>query len=868
MDIPQIQSKLEDLFKTYRIIFWNDQEGEFEDSLEDLKLKGVSILRPDKEGQFKTKILLESEKPDKSFLVYTKAPVPDYEDDWLLDIRLYSYQFSADRASILLDEFGLTNHQLREHLILRKKFLANKDRIARLGKLVHPNDSAWELDRKMLAVVVKSEHDDFFDIVRSLYHEIAMGEGLGKPCASWEQMQKLELEEVFWKYVKGSFGYEAEKPTLKNLLTGLFVTDLAYNLAGEVPDSIEHLVFPAEKRSNVSVCMARWRVWSSQSESFEVLSNQIAENLHAEEVLSRIPFEQLSNTETFLAIEKTIIRQLRDRVVQTSETIKADEIIQFAKKRQDKFWASPQYADTHQVPRKAFRAAYDTIIASASFFDLKNQYPDGFKFNSAKEYIEAYCQKLYRFDQLYRQFCEYSDIAEAQGWGLLKELHESIESAYCHWFLGELALEWGKNVKPESWKVEGIDNQYNFYQKHVLPVAGKKESRGRITAYVIISDAFRYEAAEELTRELNSKYRFVADLKSVLGVLPSYTSLGMAALLPHQKLEYGDNGEVLVDGKSSSGLPQRNEILKAHNGLAVKSDELMAMKREDAREFVRELDLLYIYHNTIDSTGDSATTEDKTFQATRRAINELSDVVKYIINVLNGSQIFITADHGFLYTETKPTEISKNKLTSKIDSAVKTKKRYIIGKDLPDIEDSYSGRLSQTAGLDPETDMSFLLPKGLSLFYFTGGAKFVHGGMSLQEVVIPLVIAGRVRGKAAETTKERKVSVQVLGTNHRITTNRHRFQLLQTDAVSDRVKSITLKVAVFEGNKPVTNIESVTFDSSSDNMADRTKWVSLTLQNRDYDRNKTYRLILRDAEDDIEQQSVEVKIDRAFLNDF
>ena len=68
-------------------------------------------------------------------------------------------------------------------------------------------------------------------------------------------------------------------------------------------------------------------------------------------------------------------------------------------------------------------------------------------------------------------------------------------------------------------------------------------------AFVIISDAFRYEAAQELAAELNGKYRFEATLTSQLGVLPSYTALGMASLLPHKTLAYKANGDVLVDGK-------------------------------------------------------------------------------------------------------------------------------------------------------------------------------------------------------------------------------------------------------------------------------------------------------------------------------
>ena len=65
--------------------------------------------------------------------------------------------------------------------------------------------------------------------------------------------------------------------------------------------------------------------------------------------------------------------------------------------------------------------------------------------------------------------------------------------------------------------------------------------------------------------------------------------------------------------------------------------------------------------------------------------------------------------------------------------------------------------------------------------------------------------------------------------SHKITAPRHRFELIQMEPVSERVKPITLKVAVYEGDEPVTNIETVTFDSASGNMDERKKWVPLVL---------------------------------------
>ncbi len=868
MNIPQIQNKLEELFQEHRIVFWNDAEGEFEESIKDLGLNGVELIRPDKEGQFKTKIALELEKPKQKFLVYSAESAPNYADDWLLDIRLYSYEFSADRASVLLDELGLKNHHLRDYLKTRKKFFGSKARQSSLKKLINPEDTSNDIDRKMLAVIAKSEHDDIFYIIQSIYNYMGDAHSLDELPEVWGQVVKLDLQESFWGFVKDTFGYSDENPTLRNLLTSLLVTDLANSMGDALPDSLRHFVLPYAYQSNIVVCLGQWRDSSSKGLSYDHLSILVSEALNLEDQLSGIKLDKLIETETFLEAEQETARKLRDRVIQTSDAINAEDIIRISQKRQDKHWANTRLSDSPEIPRKALYSVYEGIINAAEFFELKNTYSDGFNHKTAKDLYNAYCNEIYRFDQLYRLFCEHANIAESQGWGLLKDLQVKVEAAYCNWYLESLALRWGQLVEPESWKIEGVDNQYNFYKRYLSGVAGKKTSRGTVTGYVIISDAFRYEAAEELTRELNGKYRFVAGLKQMLGVLPSYTSLGMGALLPHNKLEYSENGDVLIDGQPCASLQQRADILAKYNGTAIKAQELIALKKDEGREFARDKDIVYIYHNTIDAMGDSASTENQTVNAVRKAINELTDLVRYIINNLNGSKIFITADHGFLYTNTKPDEIDKNKLYIKPDSAIKKHKRYLIGDNLPYIDDSYSGKLSVTSGVDPNSDMGFVLPKGLSLFYFTGGARFVHGGMSLQEVVVPVVVAGAVRGKAAQKTKERKVGVQVLGSNFKVTTNRHRFQLLQTDAVSERVKPLTVKIAIYDSEKAVTSIESVTFDSSSNSIEDRSKWITLSLQNIDYDREKTYRLILRDSETGIEIQSIEVRVDRAFTNDF
>jgi hypothetical protein len=139
----------------------------------------------------------------------------------------------------------------------------------------------------------------------------------------------------------------------------------------------------------------------------------------------------------------------------------------------------------------------------------------------------------------------------------------------------------------------------------------------------------------------------------------------------------------------------------------------------------------------------------------------------------------------------------------------------------------------------------------------------------LQEVVVPVITVRHRKDKAVRgDTKTKPVTVHVLGTSHKITAPRHRFALLQMEPVSERVKPITLKVAVYEGEEPVTNIETVTFDSASGKMDERKKWVPLILRERPYDKKTRYSLVLREADSGIEHSRVDVIIDRAFADDF
>ncbi|HLM60213.1 MAG TPA: hypothetical protein VK308_05385, partial [Pyrinomonadaceae bacterium] len=169
MNISQITETLQTFFETSRIVFWNDAESEFTESLPEIVPAGVSILRVDKGGALAAKIRIELEEPKQKFLVYSPTAVNPPETDWLYDIRRYSRSFTADSASLLLNELGLQTQALRDFLKTRKQFFKSRDRLQKLKSLIFPEDNEKELNKKMLAVTVRADQPETFIILLKIF---------------------------------------------------------------------------------------------------------------------------------------------------------------------------------------------------------------------------------------------------------------------------------------------------------------------------------------------------------------------------------------------------------------------------------------------------------------------------------------------------------------------------------------------------------------------------------------------------------------------------------------------------------------------------------------------------------------------------
>ncbi|MCF8037853.1 MAG: BREX-1 system phosphatase PglZ type A [Desulfohalobiaceae bacterium] len=879
MNTQQITDNLNNIFHTedQAIVFWHDPDQEFSDLVPELDLDGVKTINLQDESLLELKVRLELEDSGGKYLLYAPSPEPDPDQDWLLDIRLYSRSFHADRASILLSELGLSHQSMRAHLNEHKNFFKNQNRLNRLKKLVDQDDRERGLDLKMMAVLTRADQAGIFDILMKLFGQLCSEEGCDfkVPPRSWAEIEKFGLASFFWEEMTRTFNYTAETPSLADLLIRLLVTDLTVTIKGDVPKSLQHFVLPERSpTTNVSVFLAQWRSHLAHFRQYSKVTRAVAKEVKLDEHLLGFDAEALIDCLTFEAVERQVIRSLRDKAVQ-DELEKPEELKPVILNRKDGHWATVQL-EAGDRGRNIYAAAFDALEATLDLFLLRRTYDPGLSYPSPERLVQAYTTELFRFDQLYRLFHEAADRVELAGWDVLKEVQKKVESIYSSWFLDQLSLYWGAFLEGEDgllkrWSIpdipqdkQHIPNQDRFYQNHLKLIL---EANPKNKVYVIISDGLRYEIAEELKRTINSKFRFKARLDTQLGVLPSYTALGMAALLPHQEYGFKEGSEqILVDGLPCASLEQRNEILSRYQGTAIRAEDLLAMNKEQGRDRVRPHRVIYIYHNQIDSTGDTAQTEGKTFAACKTAIDELSSLVRFIVNSLNGTNVFVTADHGFLYQDSPPTPLEKSKLEIKPENAVKTTKRFLLGKDLGQSPLAWHSNTRITAGTID--DMGFWIPKGANRFHFAGGARFIHGGALPQEILVPVIMVKELAGKAAKQEAVQQVGVSLLGSNRKIVNSIQKFELIQTEKVAERRLPRTLVVSVRDGDTLISNETTVTFDSDSDSMEDRKRSVKILLTKGDYDNKKEYALVLRDPETQIEYDRVPVTIDLAFMNDF
>ena len=833
MNLRQITDKLNEEFKgdSRKIVFWYDEKAEFVEDVDSLELLDAKVFHLEKNNQFYTKYFLEAKDKTTNYLLYAPYPRPHESENHLEDLLLYSKQFFADRASLIAMDLGI-DERYKPFLEKHMKFFAAKERAQKFYNLEIEYYKKETIEIGIMSVLSKSKVSNFEEILKIVLTEDELEDN--KYLIEFE---KYRLLEVFWKLCEDHLGYMDANPNLEKLVIAMFVTYTKKYFKEEIPKTWDNFV--CHKSGNVIAFLDNLKNSFLYRDKYDELSFMVAKKLRVKELLEVFSPEVMIQSDTFSVFDDLIIAWGVERLLQEDlgANLNSMTIPDICKARRKNHFADMYRSEYH--------------LLESAFFVIKSAKYEGKEI--LPEIIKLYMEKDFKIDQLYRKF--YYNFDQLNDTTSYEKLRDLVENIYSNVYLSKSVTGWNKAIQNNQIDFKLV-RQDEFYTRYVRP------SNDRVV--VIISDAMRYEVGESLYSRLEIDEKCTPKIESMVSMLPSFTKLGMAALLPHEQIEITDDWKVFVDGLSADSLKQREVILNktVPNSRCIQFDDLKIMKKNELREVFTGKEIVYVYHNQIDARGDKLNTENEVFTACQEAVEEIHNMIRRISSNANTHHFIVTADHGFIYKRDKVQETDKIIHFAEKDAFIN--RRFIISKE--NLQDDGIISLPLSSILRNHDQKNVIIPLSTHVFKVTGGGQnFVHGGSSPQEMIIP-VIDVKVEKGHAET---KPAQITLVSTVQKITSLISSLDFIQSEPVSDVIKETSYRIYfISEDQEKISNEYIVTADKSDENPSKRIFRLKFNFKNKQYNRAKRYYLVAYDEQNDVELFRHEVVMDIAFADDF
>ena len=841
-------------FYQRRIIFWYDEEREFEDQVGELALDGVTVLALTGSNTFAVKKRLCEDDLTSNFLVYDPRPSTKDDDNWLINVQLYSEEFRADLNSIWMDEMGLPATPIIRNQVKRyQKFFRSQKHRNAVKKLVGSVSTAPQMHLAVMAALSGCSRLQPSAVLRAV-----LNAGLELETNSvYQSFANYGADQAFWVMVSQGTGYsEGEDCSLGRLAIHLLLTAATRTMHTDLLAGLDAFL-SVPHQAYCYDFVSDWLHSQDTTQLYEI-ARYVEQEARLPQRFSKLPVADLVDTACFPCIDECILTSLMKEI--GDHIIQVESIRLVVEKRRTMPWY------------QSVAGYYEGLLQVANMQAFFTEHSAGFHTVEPHRIWREYTSDYYRMDTYYRLFhlCFQRSLKESHPLldDLFKQVADKVEGLYTHWFLGQLGQNWS-DACAETLEKHGhileVPQQTDFYAQKVRP------SENRV--FVIVSDAFRYEVAASLAEDLQREMQCKVTLGSCEGMFPTVTKYGMAALLPHKKLEVKPRTDgtlaVLADGEPTDA-GYRDKLLKKANpaSVALKYEEILLLKRQDRQALVKGMSVVYIYHDTVDKA--SHTSDSAVFSACEEAISQIKNLARIIVNDFGGTNILVTADHGFIYTYSPLGEDDKVDRTTPTEQDVEVDRRYLITQ-----KGAQPRYLLPIRLLDGNTGYEAFAPREyVRIKKKGGGLNFVHGGISLQEMVVPVLEFQFLRNsyKAYQRNRDKidtkPVTVSLLSASRKISNMIFSLNFYQKEAVGgNREAARYLVYFVDENGQKISDTGKIIADKTSDNAQERTFRCNFSLRSQKYSNRQTYFLVIADESGLQAPEKEEFQIDIAFAVD-
>jgi hypothetical protein len=525
----------------------------------------------------------------------------------------------------------------------------------------------------------------------------------------------------------------------ERLARHVLLTDLISVLGPRVPASLASLRL-ATSPGTLDSCVRLARSWRNNRDHRDSYVDA-ANKVEREFKISHLVFDPKSimGTETFFAVERSLMEYVEAQLLAAANV----DHLQLAISRLSRFWAEVMPAvQAHW----ALIAAVAEVLLEADRVAKEIKKPP----TTLSALVEGYTEEdkpwclldtHHRHMESRKYNFEFGTMGEHEA---LEKLIAKAEQRYTE--VGSALAQHFVRSFQKAHPIKGLLRQRDFFATQVKP----KLSEGKV-AYVWV-DALRFEMARELCRLLKDDFQTV--IQPAVGTIPTITEIGMAALLPGAdqsvkvigvgggKLALELGGEVIKDRKD------RVRFLKEHARVTVfdcKLDDLLPKPNKRVKDGIHAAELVLVTSQEIDELCEADNIAQARLQMDgvlghlRRGVRILSD--------LGIKTIILVADHGHLFVD----EIDEDmKIEAPGGQTEDLHRRVWVGLGGTS-QPSYLRTSLSSLGVESEFDIA--TPWTFACFKSKGGARaYFHGGLSPQELIVPVVVLASMAKTGAPST--------------------------------------------------------------------------------------------------------------------
>lgn len=823
MDLQEIQDKLNTLLDgtERKIVFWYDDDAAYAEEVDQLQLAGDSkVIKLTGSNSFATKLLLEHQDLTTNYLIYAPFARPEDKENSLVDIFYYSEHFYSDKLIQLMGEMNIPP-ECQDEVKKYKKFWAGNN-LQKFKSLEIDNYTNDAIDLGILCVLAGVKALSFEEMLRK-----TILAGLNDN-AILKKIENQKIDRAFWRFCEKQYGYKDTNPTIQKFLVTMLVTYMDAQMNGNEPKTWK--TFVSSRRNDAVVFIKNLMNNDESRDFYDAFAAKAADELNVSGLITQIPLADVAASDALKDFDDNIIdwiaAKLEDQML--DEKISGMTIPEICETRSK---AGYHFSNVYREKYQMLIAAYH-VLKEVSLHRYQS---------SIKEAVEDYVGGTYLIDTYYRKFYYYLDRI-----GLdtnVEKIRDLVENMYTNKYLTDFAYKWNQSLTDQEYDTYTETRQEDFFNHYVRPFMNESGG-GRVI--VIISDGMRYECARELLDNLDLDEKCDAKMGHMLSVLPSETTLGMASLLPNKNISVDDTLDIFVDDlHCGNSTAERQKILQTAvtKSACYEFDSVMQAKQAEIREMFQDKELVYIYQNQIDQRGEGMRSDNEVFNACQEAIEEIQTMIRRLTGYISNTRYLITADHGFIYKRDKLPESDKIKMES-ITASYKNK-RYLLSKD-PIENDALISRCM--AYLSKLNKVYVTTPIGADIIKMPGGGQnYVHGGSSLQEMIVPVIKVNTFKGKQDTGL----VNVELSSFHHRVTGIEVKLDFMQMEPVTDTVKPRRLQAFFVDADGAKISFPvPITANIKSTDAKDRLIQEKFTLKSGRYSRDQEYFLVIADQDDD------------------